>query len=299
MVPRELISQADLHTLEEQVDAALRSGADDGLGVLGYGEISLVLGWPPADPDVACKRLPVFPDRSRYEAYASAIEDYVHVLRDLGVDVVETEVRSVDRRDGIAAYAVQPALPGETLGVNVLAGADPSVGHPMVGAVVDSVVAAVGPTVGLDSQISNWAWVDQGLRYLDITTPIMWTDGRARVDVDLLTRSLPWVLRGGVKRFVVPGLLDRYRTLRLVLVDLCANLIKERLDPWMPVFIDAIDAIGDTVEPRITEEECRKYYRSDARLWEVMLRVRRLDRAWQLGVRRRPYAFLLPKQIER
>ena len=299
MVPRELISQADLHTLEEQVDAALRSGADDGLGVLGYGEISLVLGWPPADPDVACKRLPVFPDRSRYEAYASAIEDYVHVLRDLGVDVVETEVRSVDRRDGIAAYAVQPALPGETLGVNVLAGADPSVGHPMVGAVVDSVVAAVGPTVGLDSQISNWAWVDQGLRYLDVTTPIMWTDGRARVDVDLLTRSLPWVLRGGVKRFVVPGLLDRYRTLRLVLVDLCANLIKERLDPWMPVFIDAIDAIGDTVEPRITEEECRKYYRSDARLWEVMLRVRRLDRAWQLGVRRRPYAFLLPKQIER
>ncbi len=296
MVPRELISQADLHTLEEQVYAALRSGADDGLGVLGYGEISLVLGWPPADPDVACKRLPVFPDRSRYEAYASAIEDYVHVLRDLGVDVVETEVRSVDRRDGIAAYAVQPALPGETLGVNVLAGADPNVGHPMVGAVVDSVVAAVGPTVGLDSQISNWAWVDQGLRYLDVTTPIMWTDGRARVDVDLLTRSLPWVLRGGVKRFVVPGLLDRYRTPRLVLVDLCANLIKERLDPWMPVFIDAI---GDAVEPRITEEECRKYYRSDARLWEVMLRVRRLDRAWQLRVRRRPYAFLLPKQIER
>jgi hypothetical protein len=43
----------------------------------------------------------------------------------------------------------------------------------------------------------------------------------------------------------------------------------------------------------------RRYYRSDARLWGVLLRIRRLDRAWQRHVRRRSYPFLLPQRIER
>lgn len=297
MTASELVTQAELESLEAHVDAALRSGDDSGLRVLGYGEISLVLGWPFEAPVVACKRLPVFPTRGRYDAYASAIDDYLVSLHRGGIDVVETEIHSVERSDGIAAYAVQPALSAETLAVNVLAGADPRAGHAMVEALVDAVVGALTPSLGVDSQVSNWAWVDGKLRYLDVTTPIIWAeDGRPRMDVSLLTKSLPWLLRGGVRRFVVPGILDRYRTMRLVLVDLCANLIKERLDDWMPLFIEAT---GRHSDPPITEEECRKYYLADARLWEILLRVRRLDRAWQLRVRGRPYPYLLPKQVWR
>ena len=43
----------------------------------------------------------------------------------------------------------------------------------------------------------------------------------------------------------------------------------------------------------------RRVYASDARLWEVLLRLRRLDRAWQRRVRRREYPFLLPGRIDR
>ena len=49
----------------------------------------------------------------------------------------------------------------------------------------------------------------------------------------------------------------------------------------------------------ISEEEVRRYYRSDARLWEALLRLRRLDRAWCRHVRRRTYPFLLPAKVER
>jgi hypothetical protein len=45
--------------------------------------------------------------------------------------------------------------------------------------------------------------------------------------------------------------------------------------------------------------EVHDYYRSDARLWSLLLRVRELDRAWQRRVRRRAYPFLLPRETKR
>lgn len=292
-----LVSSSDLAALESAVEGALRSGDDAALRVLGYGEISLVLGWPAAAPVVACKRLPVFPSRERFESYAEAVTDCIAELRKAGVDVVETEIHSVERADGIAAYAVQPVYPASTLGVNVLAAADPKEGHAMVGAIIDTMAATIGPRLALDSQLSNWVWDAGRLRYLDITTPLFWSeDGTSRFDADLQLRALPWALRGGLRRFVVPGLLDRYRNLRLTYADLCGNLFKERLEAWIPAFLEAANP---HVDPPITPEEVAKFYRSDARLWEILLRVRRLDRAWQRRVRRRPYQFLLPKKIER
>ena len=86
------------------------------------------------------------------------------------------------------------------------------------------------------------------------------------------------------------------RDARHVLVDLAANLVTEDLaDRITPV----LSAVNDVVSPAVTEDEVRGYYRSDARLWEVMLRPRHADRWWQSTVRRRPYPFLLPGPIER
>ncbi len=121
-------------------------------------------------------------------------------------------------------------------------------------------------------------------------------DGRPLLDVSLLTQALPWVARGPLTRFVVPGILDTYRDLRKVYLDLTGNLIKQQLEAWIPAFLDAIEA---HLERRLTEPEVRRYYRSDARLWALLLRVRRIDRAWQRRVRRRVYPVLLPKRIER
>jgi Family of unknown function (DUF6206) len=284
--------------LDEQVEAALGAGDESALPILGYGEISLVLGWPPEQPRFACKRLPVFATRSGFNAYWRTLDAYLDALRQAGIRAVQTELRPVTRDDGtVAGYVVQPVLPAEDLAPAILAHEDPYPGHPLVAALVGTVADAVSPTVGLDAQLSNWTWDGSGLTYLDVSTPLLWSDeGRPLLDLDLLSRAIPWALRGALRRLVIPGIVETYRDLHKVYLDLCGNLIKERLDRWLPVFLEQVARRLDTP---LTAGEVHRYYRSDARLWAVLLRIRRLDRVWQLRVRRRPYPFLLPGEIER
>jgi len=91
-------------------------------------------------------------------------------------------------------------------------------------------------------------------------------------------------------------LVAAYHRPRDVAVDLVGNLVKERLDSLVPV---AIEAANRRVDPPITRHEAERWYRSDSRMWEVLLRLRRADRSWQRRVRRRTYPFLLPERIER
>jgi hypothetical protein len=293
-----LLSEGELLRLDEEVESALDRADESRLLVLGGGEISLVLGWPPENPAFACKRLPIFPTRERFDAYRQTLVDYLDALRERGVDVVETELCPVERDDGsVAGYAVQPVLPADVLGTAVLAAADPVAGHPMVEAVVETAFAVIGPRLGIDAQLSNWTWESGRLRYLDVTTPMIWAaDGSPRLDLDLLVHSLPAIARGPVRRFLAPRILDAYRQRRGVANDLLGNLIKERLDAWIPAFLEPVNR---RLDPPVSERDVRSYYRSDARLWEWLLRIRRLDRAWQRHVRRRPYRLLLPHRIER
>jgi hypothetical protein len=293
-----LISEDELRELDRQVESALAEADESRLVVLGGGEISLVLGWPPAAPAFACKRLPVFPTQTRFDAYRQALVDYLAALREHGVDVIETELIPVGRGDGtVAGYAVQPVLPAETLAPAILRGADPAAGHPLVDAIPRTAFAAIGPRLGIDAQLSNWAWDEGRLRYLDVTTPMIWApDGSPRLDLDLLVSSLPAISRLPIRRFLAPRILDAYRDRRGVANDLLGNLIKERLDRWIPAFLESVN---DGLEVPISEPEVRSYYRSDARLWAWLLRIRRLDRAWQRHVRRRPYRFLIPRGVER
>jgi hypothetical protein len=70
-----------------------------------------------------------------------------------------------------------------------------------------------------------------------------------------------------------------------------SNLIKERHERWLPTLLGAANV---HVAPAITDREVRIYFARDRRLWLLMQRLRRADRAWQRYVRRRPYPFLLP-----
>jgi hypothetical protein len=293
------LPDAELRELDRLVEQALARGEEGTLPVLGYGEISLVLAWPRGAPAFACKRLPVFPSRERLETYRGALDDYLEALDAAGVDVVDTELRSVELGGGeVAGYVVQPILPAELVAPAVLARADPAVGHPLVEAVAETAAKVVGPRVGLDAQLANWVWDNGGLVYIDVSTPLIWgADGSPRLDVDLISRAFPWVMRGPLRRFVAPGILDTYRDLRKVYFDLCGNLIKERLEPWLPAFVEQANRhLG--ADP-LSIADVQRYYRSDRRLWAALLRIRRLDRSWQHHVRRRPYPFLLPKDTER
>ena len=293
-----MIDDAELEELDAQVEAALASGDEEALPVLGYGEISLVLQWPPEDPRFACKRLPAFRSSESFEAYRRTLGDYLEALDAAGIRVVETQMRGLPRPDGgVTGYVIQPMLPAATLVPEILAPGDPDAGHPAVGAITDAAARAVSPRVGLDAQLDNWAWQDDGLTYIDVSTPLLWSEaGRPLLDLDGMSKAFPWLVRGALMRFVAPGILDTYRDLRKVYFDLCGNLLKRRLDLWLPRFLEAANS---HLEHPIAVQEVQAYYRRDALLWEALLRMRRLDRAWYRRVRRRPYPFLLPRETKR
>ena len=296
-VSEPLIGADALATLDAEVRRALASRDTSALSVLGYGEISTVLGWPVDAPRVACKLLPPM-TRAQLAAYRQVLSRYLDTLGANGVIVPRSEVHTVRRPDGVeVGYVVQPVLPGEALAPRRLAAAAPRPDHPLLLAVIDAVRRTVSDRVGLDAQLSNWALVDGTLWYLDVTTPMLRdAAGREQLDLEPVIGSVPAALRPAVRRFVAPDILARYYALRPALRDLAANLHKERLTDWIPAVLKAANAVVD--EP-LTAAEVADDYHEDARTWALMQRLRRADRAWQRGARRRTYPFLLPGRIDR
>ena len=291
-----MIEHAEIEQVEQAVVHALDHADAGGLRVLGYGEISLVLGWPTGAPQWACKRLPPFPSTAAADRFVDVFRRYLAVLEARGVHVVETGVDRVALADGrVVLYCVQPVLPAAQLAPAIVAADDDA--DELIGEIVDTALRVVDDTVGLDAQLSNWARCDGQLTYFDVTTPLLrGPDGRSELDTEVFLASLPWALRAPVRRFVLPGILRRYHTPRTAVLDLAANLLKERLDGRITT---VLTAAGDRVDPPLTEDEVRADYRSDARTWDLLQRVRRMDRAWQRRIRRRRYPFLLPDRIDR
>ncbi|HEX2849031.1 MAG TPA: DUF6206 family protein [Acidimicrobiales bacterium] len=287
-----MIATADLAGLEAEVTAALRARDASRLNLVGHGELSMVLGWPADEPRLACKRLPPFPSAGAFAAYAATVARYIDELRAAGVDVLDTDVRALDRPDGsVVGYHVQPFHPPQVLGTEILRRTDPNRGHPVLDQSVAAVVRGTTDRRGVDAQMSNWLWLDERPVQLDLSTPFLLTaERRFAFDITPFLASLPAAVRPVVRR-EMEHLVERWTTPRGALLDMAANLLKERLDAWLP---RALDVVNASVDPPITAAEAAKVHASDRRLWPVLLRLQRLDRWWQGAVRRRPYEFLLP-----
>ncbi|MCZ7528709.1 MAG: DUF6206 family protein [Acidimicrobiia bacterium] len=188
----------DLAPLEEAVEEALASGGERGLDVLGYGEISFVLGWPGPEGRLACKRLPLFETPEALDAYERCLTLYVERLAERGTTVVASRLVTVSKAGGrIAAYCVQPALPPQAMAPWRLARAEPDEGRGVLGRIVDRIGSTVGDGLGLDGQLSNWAVAGDDVVYFDVTTPMMRDgEGNELLDTDLFLAALPWLLRG-------------------------------------------------------------------------------------------------------
>ena len=295
-----MIAVPDLEDLERVVDEAITTGDESNLHVLGYGEISTVLAWPEASGPHACKRLPVFDDGARFEAFRSCFDDYLTALGASGVVVVESRLQEVPT-DGavVVAYCVQPVLDRDTLAPALLRTGDRETAREVIGQIVAHIAKTVGPTLGLDAQLSNWARdpSGDGLVYLDVTTPLLRdSDGRDRLDTELFMSSLPAVFRPVVRRFMLDTILDPYFEARPAALDLAGNLHKEGFARWVP---DLVEIANDRLGIDLSVDEVARYYRRDARLWALLQRARHVDRAWRRHVRRQPYPFLLPGPVDR
>jgi hypothetical protein len=282
-----------LDEVDTAVEKAIGTGDPGPLRVLGYGEITLVVGWPPEQPEYAVKRLPPFPDADCLAEYRSLLAEYADILLERGVNVLPTEVRARECANGeLHAYLVQPFVEPERVLDLVLRDAAAAEGERLIGEVVDAVVSAVDPVVGLDAQAANWEVDDDGrLACFDVSTPMLrQSDGTQRLDLEPFLSIYPYALRSILRR-VARDVMATYHDPRNVLLDFASNLIKEELQRWLP---PALEATNEAVTPPLEEDEVRRYFARDRRLWLLMQRLRRLDRAWQRHVRRRRYSLLLP-----
>lgn len=289
---------AGLDELEARVDHALTSGDENALEVLGYGEISCVLAWHDSAGPFAAKRLPLFKTEADLEAYREAFNAYIGALGEAGVRVIPSRLETILSADGrIAVWCLQPLLDPASLAPSWLKSAGADGARRLFERITEAIITAVSPRLGLDGQLSNWAVVDDDVLYFDVTTPMMRDDhGREALDTDLFLASLPWALRGLVRRFMLHSILDKYYSRRGVLLDLLGNLIKEGVADTMAIGLEVVSA---AVEPAVDAREVRRYYQEDAAMWALLQRLRRIDRFWQRHVRRRQYPFLLPGKVER
>lgn len=290
------IPDVDLERVEAAIGRALDTDDHGELTVLGYGEVSVVVGWPAAAPTWACKRLPPFADMAAYRGYAALVEEYIGRLTASGVAVVDTDVRSLERPGGsVVGYLVQPALDAEVLGPQLLRAADPAAGHPLIPAVVDSVLACTDGRTGVDAQLTNWAWINGRAVNLDVNTPFMWDEsGRSVLDVDMFIAALPWIVRATQRR-AVPKIIGRWSEPRWTLLDLAMNLHKDDLAAWIPQVLATANPHLD--EP-IEAGELEARYHKEASLWVRIHRLKRIDRWWQRHVRRRRYEFLVAPRTD-
>jgi hypothetical protein len=288
----------DLDVLEARFQRAFATGRSDGLSVVGYGEITSVVAWQGSEDAVAAKRLPAFPRGRGVDAYVRLLDEYITRLRDVGIDVVPTTTQRLVLENGdVVVYLLQALLDEQALAHIYLREACRDDAADLLGRVFDGVDAAIGARIGLDAQISNWAWVDGSIVYFDVTTPLLRDgDDEDRLDTDIFLASLPWMLRGFVDRFMVRGIIDEYFDVRITILNALANLYKERLVELLPL---GLELANERLEQPLTAEEIRRYYAKDARMWEFLQRLRRADQWWQRHIRRRPYPFLLPGRVER
>jgi len=292
------LAAKDLLALDAAMNRALAAGDPSSIEVLGCGEITTVVAFSSGGHRFACKRLPLFATAAGAERYATLFAEYVSVLAARGLRVVTSELQRVERDDGsVVVYCVQPALPEGSLAVPLLRRSDSARARRLFESILDRLLAAVSPQVGVDGQLSNWAIEGDDALLLDVTTPMLKdAAGRNRLDVDLFLAAVPPPVRPVFRRYVVPAVVDKYHDPRGVSLDLVANLIKEGLEHEIAPFLE----IANRRLPRpIGAAEVRRYYVSDARVWTVWQAMRRCDRFIRSRLLGRPYPFLLPGPIER
>jgi Family of unknown function (DUF6206) len=309
----------DRQEILERTEQRLDPGDPErgGVRVLGYGEISVALTLAEL-PGLVCKRMAGFADERSAATYVDLVEGYLARLARAGVRVAPTDVVTVRRDDRApVVYLLQPQLPADSLGPHLLLIADDDTLRSAIGAAL-AVVGKVarhsaagdeGAEVAVDGQLSNWSFADDPAAadpvLFDVGTPFVRRGGAHAIDVEVLLAPVPPGIRAYYRRKrLVEAYLDDYFVPRTVAVDLLGNFYKEGAADRLPVGIAAVDdwlATDDLPGPRhrVTADEVERYYRKDADLLALYLRLRRMDRFLRTRLLRRTYDYVLPGQVQR
>lgn len=284
-----------------RLEADLDPAHPTAVTVLAYGEISAALLVPGLEGKVA-KRMSGFADHRMARAYRTLVEDYIATVREVGIQVVQTDIIEVDRPGKApVVYLVQPLL--IELGNQLLHSASDAELGVAIEVVMDRVwtLHLEVPDTAIDAQLSNWSFADANDPVLlDVGTPFVRANGRYLFDQEILLSAIPPGLRAYYRRKGdVATYMDDYFDPRLAAVDLLGNFVKEgavdRLPEAIVIVNGWLDAHGLA---SIDRAQVEAYYKQDAATLELFLRVRRLDRAAR-RLLRREYDFILPGRVSR
>ena len=306
-----------LATFERDLDCAHPEANAHGVSIIGYGEVSVAMSLRDA-PGKVLKRMPAFVSLDEAERYARVIHRYLGILGSIGVAVIPTETIAVTGHGAYSLYVVQDRVAPENLGQNILKDGTDAALLALVGAVQDSVERFVafsdasrdGRTLAIDTQISNWAWLpgeggkDRAV-LIDVSTPFMRLNGAEETGLDVYLRGLPRFLRWPFRRLrVVEEYIDDYFEPRLTMLDLLGNFHKEGRPDRIPLVLDCANAWLARQSWKhdsrpIATADIDAYYKSDAGLLELVMKIRRCDRFVVTRILRRPYNYVLPGKIAR
>lgn len=292
-----------LEALEARIQQSLRSWDTGELDILGFGEITTVFRIPTADGALACKRFPVFREAADAEAHIALIRRYVEALTAKGLRVVESDFASVPLEKGrLVLYLIQPMLDGSRIGPEYFRSLPPGEAISRFREILVRLKAVVSDRLAPDGQLSNWAFLDEGLTYLDVSTPFMrGEDGRELCDWETLSQSvLNGLLRPlrGYYFSKIPETVAFYYDLRGQALDFLGNLRKEGLDHFIEPFVPVANETLELDEP-ISFDDVKQYYNGNADFYAILMALFRANRAFHRLVLRRTYPNFIPPKIER
>jgi len=272
--------------------------------IVGYGEISSIFKIPPYDNWVF-KRLPLFSKGDEATQYVKKYLDYVVYLKEAGITLPADDALIVKSKK-VVVYLSQKALNKTDLCQNKLHTLPQEEALKMIYNIFIEIkkIADFNQknkeiALSIDGQISNWALVVKDLVYFDTSTPLFKVKGVEQMNHELLLNSTPRALRWLIRKFFLQEVMDRYYDLRLIYIDLIANLYKEKKSAFIDETIILANKLLGRDKTQITRKEIDKYYQIDKFIWQLFLALRRLDRWLTNYIFRKQYEFILPGKIER
>jgi hypothetical protein len=273
--------------------------------IVGFGEISSIFKIDPYNEWVL-KRLPLFTNKEEASLYSNNYNTYTNYLKQASLDLPKDKIFIISYKK-VVLYLAQEALKKEDLCQNKIHTLSKEDAIEMLNSIflnikkVDDFNKKNKPKIELsiDGQVSNWALINDKLLFFDTSTPLFKINGEEQLDPELLLNSTPKALRWIIRKFFLQEVMDRYYDIRLVFIDLIANLHKEKRQDLIDKTIINANKILPDNEEMITRKEVDKYYANDKFIWQLFLALRRMDRWLMTNIFNKQYEFILPGKIKR
>lgn len=273
--------------------------------VKGYGEISSIFSID-GIPGKIFKRLPLFNKEADANKYVNNYNSYTNALNKAGL-TLPNDSTNIIMGEQVVLYVGQKELHKNEFCHRLLHTLTEGDSLKMIEKIFSEILKvwhfnlANKPELELsiDGQVSNWAAINNQIVYVDTSTPLFKINGEEQLDPELLLNSTPGVLKWIIRKFFLEEVMNRYYDLRLVYIDLVANLYKEQKEALIDQSLEIANQLLSDDFKAISRKEIDVYYKDDKFTWQLFLFFRKIDRWFTNKILRKKYQFILPGKIKR